>query len=78
MRFNLSESYPTAFDDSSGVKRISDGVPQQSLEGIQHELELPSKAIFPYCSLIFSFKCDDLSIDIGLLEKLFKLVREVQ
>ena len=56
MRFNLSESYPTAFDDSSGVKRISDGVPQQSLEGIQHELELPSKAIFPYCSLIFSFK----------------------
>ncbi len=46
--FNLSESYPTAFDDSNGVKRISLDVPQQSLEGIQHELELPSKAIFPY------------------------------
>jgi hypothetical protein len=27
--------------------------------------------------LIFSFKCDDLSIDIGLLEKLFKLVRKM-
>jgi hypothetical protein len=38
-------------------------------------LELPSKAIFPYCSLIFSFKCNCLSIGIDLLRKLIKLVR---
>jgi hypothetical protein len=26
--FNVSESYPTAFDDSNGEKRISDETPQ--------------------------------------------------
>jgi hypothetical protein len=73
--FSLSESYPRAFDDSNGEMRISD-VPQQSLEGTQQELELPSIAIFPYCALILSFKFNGLSIGIDLLRKLFKLVRE--
>jgi hypothetical protein len=36
--FNMSESYPAAFDDSNEEKRISDEAPQQSLDGIQQEL----------------------------------------
>ena len=43
--FNLSESYPIALDDSNGERIISD-VPQQSLEGIQQELEFPSVQSF--------------------------------
>ncbi len=74
IRFNLSASYPIALDDSNG-ERMNSEVPQQSLEGIQQELEFPSSAIFPYCSLIFSFKCNCLFIGIGLQKKLFKLVR---
>jgi hypothetical protein len=64
--------------DSNGEMRTPDDVPQQSLEDIQQELEFPSMAIFPYCSLIFSFKCIYLSTDTSLLEKVFKLVREVR
>ena len=75
--FNLSISYPTAFDDLNGENRLSYDVPQQSLEGTHQELELPSIAIFPYCSLIFYFKRNSLSIGINLLRKLFKIVREI-
>src|SRR6478735_709284 len=63
IEFNLSDSYPISFDELKGDRMISD-VLQQSLEGIQQELELPSSAILPYCSLIFSFNCNCLSTDI--------------
>lgn len=63
------------FAEENGVITAS-FVVQQSEEGIQQHSELPSSAIFPYCSLIFSFKRDCLLIDIGLPKKLFNLVGE--
>src|SRR4029078_7457472 len=75
IEFNLSESYPISFDEVIGEIITSVGLQQLSGEGMQQDSMFPLKAIFPYCSLIFSFNCNCLSIGIGLQKKLFKLVR---
>src|SRR6185312_14467652 len=63
IEFNLSESYPIFFDEVKGEIIASVGL-QQSEEGMQQDSVFPLRAIFPYCSLIFSFNCNCLSIDI--------------